>query len=278
MELTDKVVVITGGASGLGQATAFYMVREKGARVALLDLNVEAGEATVAEIGEDKAIYCETDVTSEESIDAAVAKIMEKFGAIHANNNAAGIPLPCKILDRDGKASGLKKYATVINVNLCGVFNVMAKCAEQMARNEPDDKGERGAVVNISSGAAFEGQVGQSAYSGSKAGVNGMNIPAARELGPLGIRVNSIAPGLFGTPMVKSLDEKVQESLIAMCEAPKRMGEMEEFAHQFSSNRFKSFYRIFSGYKFLMLFTRYNDSFFYHFWCNFFNFTVVKLC
>ena len=231
MNLKDKVVVITGGASGLGQATARYMVNEKGAKVALLDLNAEAGAETVAELGEESAIFCQTDVTSEESIDVAIAAIMDKFGAIHMNVNAAGIPLPCKILDREGKASSLAKYATVINVNLMGVFNVMAKCAEQMARNEPDENGERGVIVNVSSGAAFEGQIGQSAYSGSKAGVNGMNIPAARELGPLGIRVNSIAPGLFGTPLVKGLDQKVQDSLIAMCEAPKRMGEVDEFAH-----------------------------------------------
>lgn len=230
MDLEDKVIVITGGASGLGLATARYMVADKGAKVALLDLNAEAGAAAVVELGENNVIFCETDVTSEESIDAAIAAIIAEFGAIHVDINAAGIPLPCKVLDREGKASSLQKYATVINVNLCGVFNVMAKCAEQMAKNEPDVKGERGVVVNISSGAAFEGQIGQSAYSGSKAGVNGMNIPAARELGPLGIRVNSIAPGLFGTPMVKSLDEKVQQALVGMCEAPKRMGEMEEFA------------------------------------------------
>jgi 3-hydroxyacyl-CoA dehydrogenase / 3-hydroxy-2-methylbutyryl-CoA dehydrogenase len=230
MELKDKVVVITGGASGLGQATARYMVQEKGAKVALLDLNAEAGDATVAELGEANAIFCQTDVTSEESIDQAIAGIIDKFGAIHADINAAGVPLPCKILDKEGKANSLKKYAMVLNVNLNGVFNVMAKCAEQMAKNEPDANGERGAIVNISSGAAFEGQIGQSAYSGSKAGVNGMNIPAARELGPRGIRVNSIAPGLFGTPMVKQLDEKVQQALINMCQAPQRMGEMEEFA------------------------------------------------
>ncbi|BFM07272.1 SDR family NAD(P)-dependent oxidoreductase [Halioxenophilus aromaticivorans] len=231
MDLKDKVVVITGGASGLGQATANYMVREKGARVALFDLNEEAGAATVAELGDDNAIFCQTDVTSEESIGAAIAAVIGQFGAIHANINAAGIPLPCKILDKEGKASSLKKYATVINVNLCGVFNVMAKCAEQIAKNDPDVNGERGVIVNISSGAAYEGQIGQSAYSGSKAGVNGMNMPAARELANYGIRVNSIAPGLFGTPMVQSLDEKVQQSLINMCEAPKRMGEMNEFAH-----------------------------------------------
>ena len=230
MNLQDKVVVITGGASGLGRATAEYMVSEKGAKVALLDLNEEAGAEAVAVMGESNAIFCQTDVTNEESIDVAIAAIIEKFGAIHVDINAAGIPLPCKILDREGKASNLKKYANVINVNLTGVYNVMAKCAEQMAKNEPDAKGERGVVINISSGAAFEGQIGQSAYSGSKAGINGMNIPAARELGPVGIRVNSIAPGLFGTPMVKSLDVKVQQALVQLLEAPKRMGEMEEFA------------------------------------------------
>ena len=144
MNLKDKVVVITGGASGLGQATARYMVNEKGAKVTLLDLNAEAGAETVAELGEGSAIFCQTDVTSEESIDTAIAVIMDKFGAIHVDINAAGIPLPCKILDRDGVASSLAKYATVINVNLMGVFNVMAKCAEQMAKNEPDEKGERG--------------------------------------------------------------------------------------------------------------------------------------
>jgi len=230
MNVKDKVVVITGGASGLGQATARYMVQEKGAKVALFDLNEEAGAATVSELGDDNAIFCQTDVTSEESIDASIAAVIEKFGAIHADINAAGIPLPCKILDREGKASSLQKYATVINVNLCGVFNVMAKCAERMTENEPDANGERGVIVNISSGAAFEGQIGQSAYSGSKAGVNGMNIPAARELGAVGIRVNSIAPGLFGTPMVKSMDQRVQDSLVQMCEAPRRMGYMDEFA------------------------------------------------
>jgi 3-hydroxyacyl-CoA dehydrogenase/3-hydroxy-2-methylbutyryl-CoA dehydrogenase len=231
MELRDKVVVITGGASGLGQATARYMVQEKGAKVAIMDLNAEAGEETVAELGEDKAIFCQTDVTKEDSIDAAITAIIDKFGAIHADINAAGVPLPCRILNREGKASGLAKYAAVININLVGVFNVMAKCAEQMAKNEPDAKGERGVIINISSGAAFEGQIGQSAYSGSKAGVNGMNMPAARELGQHGIRVNSIAPGLFATPMFYAAPKELQQKLVSAIEAPKRMGEMEEFAH-----------------------------------------------
>lgn len=231
MDLQSKVVVITGGASGLGQATARYLVKNKGAKVAIMDLNAEAGAATVAELGEDNAIFCQTDVTNEENIDAAITAIIDKFGAIHADINAAGIPLPCRIINREGKASGLAKYAAVININLIGVFNVMAKCAEQMVKNEPDANGERGVIINISSGAAFEGQIGQSAYSASKAGVNGMNLPAARELGRHGIRVNSIAPGLFATPMFHAAPKELQDKLVGAIEAPKRMGEMDEFAH-----------------------------------------------
>lgn len=230
MDLTNKIVVISGGASGLGLATAKYMVRTKGAKVALLDMNQEAGDAAVAELGDDKAMFCRTDVTSEEDVDNAMAAIMAEFGAIHADINAAGIVAPAKILDREGKASALANFKAVINVNLIGLYTVMSKCAEKMALNEPDENGERGVIVNVSSGAAWEGQIGQSAYGASKSGVNGLNMPAAREFGKLGIRVNSIAPGMFATPMVESLDPKVREALIAMCEAPKRMGNMEEFA------------------------------------------------
>jgi len=230
MELQDKVVVITGGASGLGRATADYFVG-KGARVSLFDLNEEAGNAAVMELGEGNALFAATDVTSEESVAAAVEATMEKFGAIHVNINCAGVPAPCKVLDREGKATALKKFAFVVNVNLVGLFNVMSKCAEKMALNEPDAGNERGVVINISSGAAYEGQIGQNAYSASKSGVLGLNMPAARELGPLGIRVNAVCPGLFGTPMVASLDQKVQDALVSMIESPKRMGDMQEFAH-----------------------------------------------
>lgn len=230
MELQDKVVVITGGASGLGRATADYFVA-KGARVSIFDLNEDAGATAVTELGEDVALFCVTDVTSEESVAAAVNATMEKFGAIHVNINCAGVPAPCKVLDREGKATALKKFAFVVNVNLVGLFNVMSKCAEKMAQNDPEDGEERGVVVNVSSGAAFEGQIGQNAYAASKSGVLGLNMPAARELGALGIRVNAICPGLFGTPMVKSLDPKVVASLVRMVEAPKRTGHMEEFAH-----------------------------------------------
>jgi 3-hydroxyacyl-CoA dehydrogenase/3-hydroxy-2-methylbutyryl-CoA dehydrogenase len=230
MELQDKVVVITGGASGLGRATAEYFVG-KGARVSIFDMNEDAGNAAVAELGEDNALFATTNVTSEESVAAAVDATMEKFGAIHVNINCAGVPAPCKVLDREGKATALKKFAFVVNVNLIGLFNVMSKCAEKMALNEPEGEEERGVVINISSGAAFEGQIGQNAYSASKSGVLGLNMPAARELGGLGIRVNAICPGLFLTPMVQALDPKVLDVLKKIPEAPRRPGHMEEFAH-----------------------------------------------
>ena len=230
MELQDKIVVITGGASGLGRATADYFV-DRGARVSIFDLNEEAGNAAVAELGEDKALFSVTDVTSEESVAAAVDATVEKFGAIHVNINCAGVPAPCKVLDREGKATALKKFAFVVNVNLIGLFNVMSKCAEKMALNEPEGGEERGVVINVSSGAAFEGQIGQNAYSASKSGVLGLNMPAARELGDLGIRVNAICPGLFLTPMAQSLDAKVLDVLKKIPEAPRRPGHMEEFAH-----------------------------------------------
>jgi NAD(P)-dependent dehydrogenase (short-subunit alcohol dehydrogenase family) len=231
MLIKDKVVVITGGASGLGQATARYFAEELGAKVALFDLNAEAGEQTVADIGAGRAMFVKTDVTDEESVQSAVAAVMARFGALHVCINCAAFPGICKVLGKDGKATPLAKFAQTTAVNLNGIFNVMSKCAEQMARNEPEGGEERGVVINISSGAAYEGQIGQVAYSATKAGVIGINIPAARELGAVGIRVNAIAPGLFLTPMVAQLEEKVLASLVAQIEAPRRAGDMREFAH-----------------------------------------------
>ena len=231
MQIADKIVVITGGASGLGLATTKYLVNAKGAKVAIFDLNVEAGNAAVADLGEDKALFVRTDVSNEESVQAAVDATMVKFGAIHVCINCAAVPQPLKVLGKDGKASPLAKFALSTAVNLNGVFNVMSKCAEQMAKNAAENGEERGVVINISSGAAYEGQIGQCGYSASKAGVIGLNMPAARELGALGIRVNAIAPGLFLTPMVQTLDPKVVEALMSQVEAPKRLGDMTEFAH-----------------------------------------------
>ena len=230
MNIENKVVVISGGASGLGQETARYF-SALGAHVVILDINQDAGESTVLELGEKQSMFCATDVTSEESVQTAIDSAVARFGTVHININCAGIPAPCKILDREGKPTALKKFALVTAINLNGIFNVMSKCAAVMVKNEPENDEERGVIINISSGAAYEGQIGQVAYAASKSGVIGINMPAARELGPLGIRVNAIAPGLFRTPMVDALGEKVITSLVDMIEAPKRCGEMKEFAH-----------------------------------------------
>jgi len=231
MKIKDKVVVITGGASGLGAATAKYLAETKGAKIAMFDLNDDAGESLANELGNDVAQFVHVDVTDEDSVRKGIARVVDKFSTIHAVINAAGIPVPAKILNRDGVAMELEKFKTVINVNLIGLFNVLSKCAEQMAKNEPDEGNERGVFVNISSGAAFEGQIGQCAYSASKSGILGLNFPASRELGRHGIRVNSISPGLFDTPMFRSLDQKVIDALISNVETPKRPGDVIEFAH-----------------------------------------------
>ncbi len=231
MDIRDKVIVITGGASGLGLAAARYLAGEKGARIAILDLNAEAGDEAVAGIDPERAVFVRTDVSSEESVQAAVDTVIARFGAIHACINCAALPIAFKLLGKEGKAAPLARFAQATAVNLNGVFNVMSRCAEQMARNEPEAGEERGVVINVASGAAYEGQVGQCAYSATKAGIIGMNMPAARELGTIGVRVNAIAPGLFLTPMVAALEEKVLASLREQMEAPKRLGDMREFAH-----------------------------------------------
>jgi len=231
MNIKDKVVVITGGASGLGAGTARYLVANKGAKVALFDLNDEAGNELVQELGADLALFVHVDVTDEESVRNGINQTVEKFGTLHACINAAGIPLPAKVLDRDGTAMPLDKFKAVIDVNLIGTFNVLSKCAEQMAKNEPDALNERGVIVNISSGSAFEGQIGQTAYGASKSGVLGLNFPAARELDRYGIRVNSIAPGLFDTPMLRTLDKQIVDTLISNVGVPHRPGLMDELAH-----------------------------------------------
>ncbi len=230
MRIDGKVVVVSGGASGLGLAAARSFALKHGARVAILDMNAESGQHAAAELGE-IALFVPTDVTSEESVRDAVAATIARWGAIHACINCAGILGPSRVLGKDRKATPLARFTQIAMVNLVGVFNVMSQCAEQMARNEPEAGEERGVIINISSGAAFEGQVGQCAYASTKAGVLGLNLPAARELGEIGIRVNAIAPGLFLTPMVAQLDPKVLGALKDQVEAPPRLGDPEEFAH-----------------------------------------------
>jgi len=231
MQIKNKVVVISGAASGLGLATARHLVEQKGARVAILDMNADAGAGAAAELGEERALFVAADVTSEDSVRAAIAATMAKFGGIHVCINCAGIAAPFKILGKDGTATPLARFAQITAVNLIGVYNVMSKCVEQMAKNEPEAGEERGVVINVSSGAAYEGQIGQCGYASTKAGVIGLNMPAARELGAIGVRVNAIAPGLFLTPMARELDPKVLEALVGQVEAPRRLGDMREFAH-----------------------------------------------
>jgi NAD(P)-dependent dehydrogenase (short-subunit alcohol dehydrogenase family) len=230
MKLEGKVAVITGGASGLGRRTAEYFVRDKGAKVAVFDLNDEAGAALVGHLGDANAIYQRVDVADDAAVAAGVHACAARFGRIDVCINCAGIPTPMKILGKDGHASNCGTFKRNVMVNLVGTFQVMAHCIEHMAKNDPENGEERGVVVNIASGAAFDGQVGQTAYSSSKAGVVGLSLPAARELAAIGVRVNSIAPGLFLTPMAQSLSPKVLESLVAMVEFPKRAGDMAEFA------------------------------------------------
>jgi len=230
MNIKDKVVLISGGASGLGLAAAKYLAREKGAKVALLDLNEEAGRDAVAEIG-DRATYLHADVTSEDAVRKAISAVVTRFGTIHVSINCAGIVAPAKVLDREGKASSLANFTRTVMVNLVGLFNVMGQCVEQMAKNDPEGGEERGVVINISSISGTDGQIGQCAYSATKAGVVGLQLPAARELVDHGIRVNAIAPGLFLTPMASQLDSKALDRLKSQVESPRRMGELGEFAH-----------------------------------------------
>lgn len=231
MRIQDKVVVITGGASGLGLATAKYLQSEKGARIAIIDMNVEAGEKAMIDLDPERTMFVVADVADDASVRAAIDTIMVRFGAVHVCINGAALAGGFKILDREGRAASLARFAATTAVNINGVFNVMSKCVEQMAKNEAEAGEERGVVINVSSGAAYEGQIGQTAYASSKAAIIGMNIPAARELGAIGVRVNAIAPGLFLTTMVAALDETILAALKGAMEAPKRLGDVREFAH-----------------------------------------------
>ncbi|MDF3841242.1 3-hydroxyacyl-CoA dehydrogenase [Pseudomonas citronellolis] len=228
MHIQDKVFLITGGGSGLGAATAKTLV-EAGARVLLADVNAEAGAARVAELGEDRARFVRTDVTSEADGRAAVEAALESFGALHGLANCAGVAPAEKVLGRNGP-HGLDSFARAININLVGSFNMLRLAAEAMARNEPDAGGERGVIVNTASVAAFDGQIGQAAYAASKAGVVGMTLPIARELARHGIRVMTIAPGIFETPMMAGMPQEVRDALGASVPFPPRLGRPDEFA------------------------------------------------
>ena len=227
MELSKLKAVVSGGASGLGHAVAKRIIAE-GGQVAILDVNEAQGSAAAAALG-DRALFFKTDVSNDAEVSANVDAAAEAFGGINLAVSCAGILGAGRVLGRDGPMAG-DYFAKVIMVNLVGTFQLAKAAAARMQHNEPNAEGERGVIVNTASVAAFEGQVGQAAYSASKAGVAGMALPLAREFARLGIRVNTIAPGIFLTPMMESMPEHIQQSLAAQVPFPSRLGRPEEYA------------------------------------------------
>lgn len=226
MDLQNKVAVITGGASGMGAATAEHLAG-LGVKVALLDMNEEAVSTKAAALG---GVGLACNVADSAAVEAAVASITKQLGDVHLCINCAGIAPAKRMVGREG-AMPLEDFERVINVNLVGTFNVMRVVATQMSSQEPvTESGERGVIVNTASVAAFDGQVGQAAYSASKGGVVSMTLPLARELSRVGIRVMTIAPGIMATPMMAAMPEKVQDGLAQSVTFPKRMGDADEFA------------------------------------------------
>ncbi len=228
MQLNDIRAVVTGGVSGLGFAVARHLVAA-GAKVALFDVNDEKGAAAVAELGEGAARYFRVDVTDEAAVVANVAAARDFMGSVNAAINCAGILGAGRVLGKEAPMP-LKTFATTVMVNLVGSFNVAKAAADLMQHLPAGEDGERGVIVNTASVAAYEGQIGQAAYSASKGGVVAMTLPMARELSRFGIRVNTVAPGIFWTPMVDGMPEAVQQSLSASIPFPSRLGRPEEFA------------------------------------------------
>lgn len=227
MDIQNAVALVTGGASGLGEATVRQLVAA-GAKAVIVDLNDERGRALAEELG-DGVVYVKANVSSTEDIDAAVAAATE-LGELRIAVSCAGIGPAAKTVGRDGSPHDFDMYRKVIEVNLLGTFNVLSRSAAAMSQNEPNADGERGVVVNTASIAAIEGQIGQVAYASSKGGVIGMTLPAARDLTSIGVRVMTIAPGIFDTPLLAGLPEKVREALAAGVPFPKLLGQPQQYA------------------------------------------------
>jgi len=227
MIIKGTVAVVTGGASGLGEAT-LRCLHDQGAYVTFIDLNEARGKEIEAELGEKTMFLC-ADVSREEEVQTVINKTLARFGALHIVCNIAGISIPRPIYGKRG-AYSLEAYQKVINVNLIGTFNFMRLGAEAMIKNEPNQEGERGVIVNTSSIASFHGEPGQCAYSASKGAINSMMLPAARDLAKYGIRNMAIAPGIFYTPIYETISPQVIESLKDKTIFPKRFGRPDEFA------------------------------------------------
>jgi NAD(P)-dependent dehydrogenase (short-subunit alcohol dehydrogenase family) len=228
MRIEGSTALVTGGGSGLGEATARELVR-RGARVAILDLERSPGARVSAELGA-SALFAAADVTSEEEVRAAVEGAVSAFGPLRILIACAGIGSAARTVDKDGTPFPLALFRRTVEVNLVGTFNAIRLAASRMIANDPDPEGERGVIVNTASVAAFEGQIGQAAYSASKGGVVGMTLPIARDLARHGIRVCTIAPGLFDTPLLGGLPEEARRSLGAQVPFPPRLGRPPEFA------------------------------------------------
>ena len=226
MQIKGQAALVTGGGSGLGEATARELAR-LGAKVAVLDVNLDNAKKVAADIG---GIALQADVTSGPSMEAALAEAAAAHGPARILMQIAGIGTAKRVIGKDGNAASLEDFAKVVNVNLIGTYNAARLFAAACAKLEPMEEGERGAMVFTASVAAFDGQVGQQAYSASKGGVVGMMLPMARDLAQHGIRVCTIAPGLFNTPLMRTLPEPVQQSLAASIPFPSRLGKPEEFA------------------------------------------------
>lgn len=232
MKIEGKVALVTGGASGLGEACVRDLVAKK-AKVLFLDMNEERGAALSSELG-DSTLFMKADVTSPEEIENVIAEMKSRLGGIHIAVNCAGIGWAQRVVSKHGPMQ-LDIFAKIIEVNLIGTFNVIRLAAQAMLENELDGDDGRGAIINTASAAAYEGQIGQSAYSASKGGIVSMTLPLARDLASKGIRVVSIAPGLFDTPMLAALPEEARAALSASVPFPSRLGFPSEFAALVSS-------------------------------------------
>ena len=226
MNIQGQAALVTGGASGLGEATARELAR-LGARVAVLDVNLAQAEQVAAEIN---GIACQCDITDTESLKAALAQAADKHGPARILMNIAGIGTARRVVQKDGSPAPLEDFARVVNINLVGTYNASRLFAAECAKLAPLEDGERGVMLFTASVAAYDGQVGQQAYSASKGGLVGMTLPMARDLAQHGIRVCTIAPGLFATPLMMQLPEAVQQSLAASIPFPQRLGKPQEFA------------------------------------------------
>ena len=227
MNVDGSIAVITGGASGLGEACVRNLIMN-GAKVGVFDIQKTEGEELLFELG-NAVRYYQTDVTDEKAVEQSIERVFDDFGAVHITINCAGIGIPAKVFGKDGPMP-ISQFSRVVEVNLFGTMNVIKSSAAKMVRNRPNDDGERGLIVNTASAAAFEGQIGQAAYSASKAAIVGMTLPIAREFAEHGIRVVTIAPGLFDTPILKGVPEKAKENLYKLTPFPSRFGRPSEYA------------------------------------------------